>query len=38
MSNLAKSHADVEAGRISGVFLQAEFSPLFKLSSYTHLG
>ena len=33
-----KSHADVQTGRISGMFSQAEFSPLFELSSYTHLG
>ena len=35
---LAKSHADVQTGRISGMFSQAEFSPLFELSFYTHLG
>jgi hypothetical protein len=35
---LPKSHAEVQTGRISGMISQAEFSPLFELSSYTHLG
>jgi hypothetical protein len=35
---LAKSHADVQTGRISGMFSQVEFVPIFELSFYTHLG
>jgi len=33
-----KSHADIQTGRISGMFSQAEFPPLFELSSYLIIG